>query len=299
MSDEVPDDIVTLAEEYLSSIDEGTAEDVEEVREELEYWEDQVDEFKEGTPMYEMAVEERDERCERLETVEAKGERSEEFREELLTRASTEFVPRGEWLEHAVVEALSQALTGQRRERLLVGEFSLPGDADDISKRDMVPVAKTVHALALDAVGGDDRITRLWNKLDTDTQLSIMRILAGHEGSLSSGEISDKLGENGTDSPGANIRYLRGEVDIVPYYSMSDGYTLSLAGKYMWMEYGRNPSEPDADDTGNGQAALDDDAEQAASDRDEASDGTSSSEDDRVEKDSSDDMDLSSFEIQE
>ena len=233
MSDEVPDDIVTLAEEYLNSIDEGITEDVEEVREELEYWEDQVDEFNEGTPMYEMAVEERDERCERLETVEAKGERCEEFRNELLTRASTEFVPRGEWLERAVVEALSQALTGQRWEQLLVDGFSLPGDADDISKRDMVPVAKTVHALALDAIGSDDRIVGLWNKLDTDTQLSIMRILAGHEGSLSSGEISDKLGENGTDSPGANIRYLRGEVDIDPYYSTSDGYTLSLAGRYV------------------------------------------------------------------
>lgn len=299
MSDEAPDDVVALAEEYLSSIDDGSGENMEEVQKELEYWGEQVDEFEEGTPMHEMAVEERDEWCERVEAIEAKGERCEEFRDELLTRASTEFAPKGEWLEPTVIESLSQALTGQQRERLLVGEFSLPRDTDDMSKHDLVSVAKSVHALALDALGGDDRIVGLWDKLDTDTQLSVMRILADHEESLSSSEISNKLGEDGTDNPGSNIRYLRGEVDVDPYYSMSDGYTLSLAGRYVWMEYSEDRPELEEDDIGNEQTALDDDAEQAASDRDVAGDGVPSGEDDSETEDSDSSMDLSSFEIRE
>ena len=65
------------------------------------------------------------------------------------------------------------------------------------------------------------------------------------------------------------------------------------------MEYGEDLPESEEDDMGNGQAALDDGAEQATSDRDVASDGVSSGEDDGVEENSSGDMDLSSFEIRE
>jgi len=300
MTDELPDDIVALAEEYLDIIDSGdTTENVEESRAELKYWEEQVTEFEEGTPMYEMAVEERDKWREEVEAVESQGEYREELRTELLTRASTEFAPQGKWLEPSVVEALSKILIGRRREQLLIDDFRLPRDAEDMTKRDLVSVAKTVHALSLDARGEDDRIAELWDKLNTDTQLSIITVLAGQEEPLSSSEISEGVGEEGTDSPGANIRYLRGEVEIDPYYSTSNGYTLSLAGRYVWMEYGEDFPESQGSEIDESQTESDKDKQETTSENDEAGEETSTDENKSDTKDSDSEMDLSSFEIQE
>lgn len=250
MSDEPPTDIVDLAEEYLDSLDgdEETEGEAEEVRKNLEYWEEQVNEFEEGTAMHEMAVGERDECREKLEAINARGERREELRSELLKRASREFAPQGEWVKPAVVEGLSHAVLGQRQAQLLVGNYRLPRDIDDLSKRDMVDAAKTVQAVAGDAVGDDDRISGLWEALDTDTRRSITGVLAGHNGTLSADEISEELGEDGTNRPGSNIRKVRHAVDIQPYHSSSDGYTLSLAGRYAWTRYGPATPEPAMDD---------------------------------------------------
>lgn len=132
----------------------------------------------------------------------------------------------------------------QRQEQLLVGNYSLPRDIDDLSKRNMVDAAKTIHAVAGDAVEEDDRVSGLWDALDTDTRRSITGILAGHNGTLSADEISEELGEDGTDRPGSNIRKVRHAVDIQPYHSSSDGYTLSLAGRYVWTRYGPATPEP-------------------------------------------------------
>lgn len=298
MSDGLSDDIVTVAEEYLDSLEGGGDSEVDpdEAREELEYWEEQVGEFEEGTVMNEMVVGERNEWREKLEAVDALDERREELRVELLTRASTEFAPQGEWLEPAVVEALSYALVGRRQEQLLVDRYRLPTDAEEFSKREMVGVAKTIQALAGDAVGADDGIADLWEALDTETQRSVAGVLVKYQVPLSSGEISDEVGEDGTDSPGSNIRYLRGQVDIQPYYSTNDGYTLSLAGRYVWMEYGPETpeAEPTPEDGGENQAQgiPEDGKTEADRDADEAA-RTCGEQEETVK------VDLSSFEIRE
>jgi hypothetical protein len=82
MDEELPTDIVELAGEYLDSLDGGAGAegDAEEVGENLEYWEHQVEEFEKGTAMHEMAVGERDEWQEKLEAIDAQGERREELR---------------------------------------------------------------------------------------------------------------------------------------------------------------------------------------------------------------------------
>lgn len=289
MGEDLPNDLVDLAEEYLDSLDGGDeAEgDAEEVREELEYWEQQVREFEEGTAMHEMAVGERDKLREKLEAIDARGERREELRSQLLTRACTEFAPQGDWLETAVIKALSHAFHGQQHERLFIGEVCLPDDQDEMSKRDMVAVAKTVHSLARDSVGDEADVAEIWDTLNTDTRLSIAEVLAKHQEPLSSGQISDELGEDGPNDPGANIRMLRGSLDIEPFYGSDRGYTLTLAGRYVLEKYG-----PDLDDSEDEAEAQ---ADTKVSDTEvEPSDDTSNNQEETRK-----DVDLSSFDVRE
>lgn len=300
MSDEMSDDIVNLAKEYLDSLDQdSTVENLQEVKGEIEYWEEQVEEFEKGTAMHEMAVEKLDDWREKLEAFEARGERREELRDELLSWASTEFAPHGERLQPLVFEALSHALTNRRRQRLLVGGFSLPDDIDDMSAKDMVSAAKTVHAVTKDAIEDEDRISELWDKLNTDTRLPIVRVLGENEDTLSSGEISEKLGEGGTDNPGANIRKVRGVVDFDPFHSTGNGYTLSLVGRYLWNEYGEDLPETEKNNNGDGQEQIDKDEQETDGQSDEEGEVVASDEeDDRSEK-TDDEVDLSSFEVRE
>lgn len=296
MSDEIPDEVLTLSEEYLDSLDADTSGDVEEVQAEVEYWDEQVEEFEEGTPMHEMAVEEHEEWREKLDSIEAQGERNEKLKSELLKRASTEFAPKGVWLRSPVIKALSHALTGKEREQLLVSEHRLSEELEEISKREMVSVAKDVHALARDALEGDERISELWDMLDTDTRLSIIQVLARFEEPLSSTEISDELGEGGTNSSGANIRKMRGSADIDPFYSTDDGYMLTLAGRYVWREYGEDNPPIEDGDAADEEAELE--GEEADVDRDDVVDEVSASPEDGAD-DEGGDMDLSSFDVRE
>jgi len=257
MSDETTTSVLELANDYLESLDtNSTGEDIEEVKEELEYWEEQVREFEEGTTMYEMAVEERDEWSEELESIEQKRKQREELSGELLSQAGAEFASKGDWTKEQVIKALSHVLTGRTDTELLIQGFSLPEDIDNMSKRDMVEVAKTVHSLSEDALGENGCIDELWDSLQTDTQQSIIQVLADHDELLSSNEISGEIGEEGTDAPGANIRYLRGKVDVDPYYSASGGYTLSLAGTYVWSKYGEEVNNDEIDDTDSNQSPV-------------------------------------------
>lgn len=290
MSEETSIGIVDLAEEYLNSLDGGDEPegDAEEVHEEVRYWEEQVSEFEEGTSMHEMALVERDKWREKLEAIEARGERREELKSELLTRASTEFAPQGDWLETSVIKALSHAFYGQKHERLFIGEYCLPEDQGEMSKRDMVTSAKTVHTLARDSVGEEDEVAEVWDALDTDTRQSIARVLARHQDPLSSSRISDELGEDGPNDPAANIRMMRGNLDIEPFHGSERGYTLTLAGRYVMEQFG-----PDLDES-EGEA----DSEVIDT---ESVTGIEEPSDDRSDKreEAGKEVDLSSFDVQE
>lgn len=292
MNEDIPDDLSELADVYLSTLDADPGGASKELHEDLQYWEEQVEEFEEGTPMHEMAVEERDKVQKRIDEIETKGNRREELGTELLTKASKEFAPQENWLKVNVIKALTHALTGQQMDQLIVGEHTLPEANDELSKREMVEVAKTVHALARDASRSDERIAELWSKLDTDTQQSILGVLANHGEPLSANSISEKLGEDGTDSPGSNIRYLRSETEIDVYRSSESGYTLTLAGSYLWNEYGEDMPELQDDmekqetETEDTELEKEEDEKEGSSPADEPSE-------------SSESVDLSSFEIKE
>lgn len=295
MSEEPPTDIVDLADEYLDSLEGGGVSEgnAEEIREELEYWEQQVDAFKKGTAMHEMAVGERDEWREKMEAIDARGERREKLRTELLTRASTEFVPDGDWLKATVIKAMSHAFHGHQHEKMFLGEFCLPDDQDKLSKRDMVTAAKTIHTLARDSIGDEDELTEIWDALNTDTRLSIAQVLARHQEPMSSSQISGELGEDGPSDPGANIRYLRGNLDIEPFHGSDRGYTLTLAGRYVLEKYG--PDIADSEDETDAQADIKgSDTESSSETEDDASDETSDKQEETKKE-----VDLSAFDVRE
>lgn len=246
MTDDLPEGIVELAEAYIESQDgDDTTDDETEIEENLEYWEEQVEEFEEGTPMYEMAVEERDNYREKYNKISEQNERRSELRDELLTRASSEFAPQGDWMNETVVSALTHAITGQQRNRILIGDHSLPGDADDLSKHEMVTVAKNVHAVAEDIVASDDSLDEVWEMMSTDKRYPITKILAEEKELVSIGGISAQLDDDETDNPGANLRYVLNSAEYYPYHREDGDWRLSLLGEFAWRTRGPDDGEED------------------------------------------------------
>ncbi|GAA0676215.1 hypothetical protein ACFQDG_01905 [Natronoarchaeum mannanilyticum] len=260
MTDEVPGDLIELSETYLDLFGGSDVDEVE-VEEDLEYWQEQVNEFEEGTPMYEMAVGERDKLKERFEELSTQEERHEQFRTELLTRSSTEFAPQNDWLHESVISALSLALTGKKSEKILIGDHSLPDDADTLSKKEMVAIAKNIHAVSKHAIDSSDIIEELWEKMSTNERAPITEILAQEGSLISSGDISDQLDKDATDNPGANLRYVLNSSEYYPYYREAGAWTLSLVGEYVWQKYGDVSEEENDENAESGesdkQASLD------------------------------------------
>lgn len=246
MTDEPPEGIVELANAYLEVHgSDDTADDETEIEENMEYWQEQVEEFEEGTPMYEIAVEERDKYREKYNEISEQGDRRTRIRNELLTRASSEFAPQGDWMNEAVISALTHAITGQQQDRILIGDYSLPGDADELSKREMVTVAKNVHAVAEDIIESNGSLDEVWDMMSTDKRYPITKILA-QEGSLvGSDDISDQLDDDETDNPGANLRYVLNSAEYYPYYREDGDWRLSLLGEFAWQMHGPDDIEED------------------------------------------------------
>jgi hypothetical protein len=246
MTDDLPEGIVELAKAYIESHDgDDTTDDEIEIEENLEYWQEQVEEFEEGTPMYEMAVEERDNYQERYNKTSEQDERRSELREELLTRASSEFAPQCDWMNETVISALTHAIIGQQRDRFLTGDYSLPGDADELSKREMVTVAKNIHAVAEDTVASNGSLDEVWEMMSTDKRYPITKILAEEKELVSSGDISAQLDDDETDNPGANLRYVLNSAEYYPYYREDGDWRLSLLGEFAWRTRGPDNVEND------------------------------------------------------
>jgi hypothetical protein len=250
MTDDIPEGIVELSKAYLESHDsDDTTDDESEIEENLEYWQEQVEEFDEGTPMYEMAVEERDNYQENHNKISEQDERRSELRDELLTRASSEFAPQEGWMNETVISALTHAIIGEQRDRILIGDHCLPGDAAELSKREMVTVAKNVHAVAEDIVASNGSLDEVWEMMSTDKRYPITRILAEEKELVSSGDISAQLDDDGTDNPGANLRYVLNSAEYYPYYREDGDWRLSLLGEFAWQTRGPDDVEDEDDES--------------------------------------------------
>ena len=246
MTDDLPEGIVELAKAYLESHDsDDITDDESEIEENLEYWRKQVEEFEEGTPMYEMAVEERDNYQEKYDEISEQDERRSELRDELLMRASSEFAPQEGWMNETVISALTHAIVGQQWDRILIGDYSLPDDADEFSKREMVTVAKNVHAVAEDVIASNGSLDEVWEMMSTDKRYPITKILAEEEELVSSGDISAQLDDDGTDNPGANLRYVLNSAEYYPYYREDGDWGLSLLGEFAWQTCGPDDLKDD------------------------------------------------------
>ena len=258
MSKELSEDVVELSEEYLGTCNGDIGSRTEETQQELEYWQEQVDELEEGTPIHEIAVGERDEFREQLEEISGREERRSELRAELLNRASKEFVPQEDWIEEPVISALRHALLGKRGNRILIGDYTIPEDADGLSKKDIVTIAKNVHAVAEYAVDSNETIEAVWEKMNTNKVLPISRTIARSDKPLSAGDTGEKLGEDGPDDLGANLRYVITSSEYHPYYREHGDWTFSLLGEYAWREFGPETGEEElVDETPEGEAGED------------------------------------------
>jgi len=265
MSKELSEDVVELSEEYLDTCNGDIGSRTEEIQQELEYWQEQVDEVEEGTPIHEIAVGERDEFREQLEEISGREERQSELRAELLNRASKEFVPQEDWIEEPVISALRHALLGKRGNRILIGDYAIPEDADGLSKKDIVTIAKNVHAVAEHAIDSNETIEAVWEKMNTNKIFPISRTIARSDKPLSAGDIGEKLGEDGPDDPGANLRYVITSSEYHPYYREHGDWTFSLLGEYAWREFGPETGEeelvdetPEEEDGEDQQSSFDD-----------------------------------------
>lgn len=250
MSD-VPDELVDLAEAYLESL-EADDSDAEEIEDELEYWNAQVGEFEEGTSMYKMAVEERDQLSARLEEIAESGDERARLRTQLLKRASTEFAPLDEWLDETVISALTHAVIGRQENTINIEDYSLPNDGGDLSKREMVLVAKNVQATCKAALGSEETLDVAWNAMTTPERYPITEVLARADSPIKSDEIAAELDEDATDNPGANLRYVVNSAEYQPYYRESGAWTLSLVGEYLWKVRGPDTTEQDEGDRDDG-----------------------------------------------
>jgi hypothetical protein len=248
MSDEPSEDIRSLAEEYLDTLSSDVSANVNEVEKELDYWQEQVDEFEGGTPMYEMAVEEREKHQERLNDVTKRGERQSELRAELLDRASTEFAPQGDWIDETVISAVTHSLIGEQRSRIFIGDHDIPKHTDELSKREIVTIAKNVHAVAEHTVDSNEAIDQVWDKMSTEKVFPITRTIARSDSPLSASEISEKVGDDGPDDPGSNLRYVITSSEYHPFYREDGEWSFSLLGEYAWKVFGTEYTEEELEE---------------------------------------------------
>lgn len=258
MSEEVPENPLELTEEYLNLQNGENDTDVDEVEKKRDYWEDQIDVFKQNTPMHEMAVEERDKFQTKLDDVSNQREQRSRLRSELLSLVSTGFAPQGDWMNKTVVSAVTHALVGKRYGQILIGDYAIPKDTDDLSKRNIVTIAKTVQTVAAHAAGSNEAIRDVWDKMSTDTVLPITRTIARSESPLTAGEISKKVNDEGPDSPGANLRYYINSSEYHPYYRENGKWSFSLLGEYAWKEFGPECTEKNKSNEENQQFSFDD-----------------------------------------
>lgn len=238
----VPDGIVELAEEYMSSFadSEGSESldenDVEELREEIEYWGNELESLDEGDELYSIAVEEKDSLEDRVSKYEAERERREQVRSTFLDRAGAGFVAKGEWLQPPVIKALTHAIIGETRDEILLDEYRLPDD--ELDNKSMFALSQNVRAVVTHS-HGDERMAELWESIEGTRQYPIVEVLANTPDAIGPSEIAERMQDDDKDRRhiGDALSKMRSR-RYHPYFRSDTGHTLSLLGEYVWKEFG-------------------------------------------------------------
>lgn len=250
----IPDDVVSLAEEYLRVVarqeNNPTAdtetEDLDELRDEIEYWEQELEQLEEDDSLYEIAVEEK----ESLEDQIAEREQEDDYRERVqqrfLERAGSEFVARGEWLQNPVVRAVTHVVIGEEREEILLDDYRLP-DADSDSRATFV-LSQNVRALVSYRTG-NERMAELWEDVEDTRQNQIMEAIARSSEPLGPSGIAERLDDEGTDRRhiSATLSNVR-DKKYHPFHRSDGSYELSLVGEFLWRKFASDEETDDEDD---------------------------------------------------
>ncbi|MDH5020353.1 hypothetical protein [Halobacterium rubrum] len=239
-----------LAEDYLSALEsevneeelEGAKERLSEVRERYERFKSDYGESDPATQELGERLQEAEERVKQLEEAQRVPE---ELREQVL-EAATGFTLSEEWLKPEVIEALNQALIGERDSVLVVEETEITGpdeaeNLDDLVRFDIIDV---VRKLAMDKLGGSEDVADVWGSIAGTTKEHPFRTVA----KLGEATPDDVLGR--VDDDDLKRETVRNRLknattlDINPYHRESGTYRLSTTGKYLAKEY----AEVEADD---------------------------------------------------
>lgn len=241
-SDDLPSDIVDLAEEYLDLVvwtdDTDTEEgDIGELREKLDQWEDDLEDLDEDDELYSIGVAERDNIEEQIAAHDREEERRERVQRRLIERTASEFVAKGKWIELPVVKAVAHELVGEVREEILVDEYQLPND--DLDNESMFTVSRNIRAIASHKLGDDERVSTLWEGIEGTRQYAIVEELSRSSDLLGPSDIAERIQDEDRDRRhiGDAISKMR-DRQYHPYYRSDGGYTLSFVGEYIWREFG-------------------------------------------------------------
>lgn len=255
--EQIPDDIVSLAEEYLRVVarqeNNPTADtetkDLDELREEIEYWEQELEQLEGGDDLYKIAVEEKESLEDRIAEREQKGNYRECVQQRFIERAGSEFVARDEWHQDSVVRAVTHASIGEEREVILLDDYRIP-EADPDSRATFV-LSQNVRALVSHRTG-DERMAKLWEKIEDTRQNQITEVLAHSSEPLGPSGIAERLNDEGTDRRhiSATLSDVR-DKKYHPFHRSDGNYELSLVGEFLWREFGSNEETDDEDSDAN------------------------------------------------
>lgn len=251
--DDLPEDIVSLAEEYLKLVarreedlgGEADLKELDRLRDEIEGWEREIEDLDEDDDLYDIAIEEKESLQARFAEREQEDTHRERIRQHFLERAGLEFVARDDWLHPSVIRAITHVVINEEREEILLDDYRLP-DAE-LNNRAVFDLSQNVRALVSVRLGSD-RMSQLWESLEGTRQHQILEVLAGSTALLGPSKIAKRLAEDGIDRRhiSATLSDARDRKHH-PFHRTDGDYQLSLIGEFLWRKFGDGSDGEDDD----------------------------------------------------
>lgn len=249
--DDLSEDIVPLAEEYLELVArqendpeaDADQKELDQLREEIEEWGREIDGLNEGDELHEIAVEEKESLEARLAEREREDTRRERVGQRFLDRISSEFVARDDWLHPSVIRAITHAIIGEEREEILLDESRLPDD--ELDNRAIFDLSQNVRALVISGEE-DTKLADLWEDIEGTRQHQILEVLARSPEPLGPTDIAERIDDAEVNGKQISARLSDArESKYIPFYRADGDYQLSLVGEFLWREFGSGDGSED------------------------------------------------------
>lgn len=261
------EEIATLASEYLSVREQACSSEanLDELREERDDWKSKMENLDEEDPLFEIAQENYEDYSEEVKQIEESENSLKRKREELLRAIAERFIPRGDWTEKEVLQALNDVLLGKERDHIKIDTICIePGDEVENDEQ-LFEIATAVRSIGEEELGKSDRLEKFWNEFQELKRFRWFKEIATADGSLSGKDIAERVGEEDHRQTISQNLIDTTKGDINPYFKEGRGeYSLSLVGEYLLKEHGDfdrpdtgSDDGDDGDDDGDSDATLD------------------------------------------